>query len=118
VRERKRGGEREREQEWNGNGNRNGNRNGKGMGTGTGTGDRDGQRQTDVSDKNRQRQTDVLDREMDSVGQTCRTERRTALDRRVGQGRAALDECRNEGIRGNGGNGSKVDIPNRIQEVA
>ena len=44
------------------------------MGTGTGTGDRDGQRQTDVSD-----------RETDSVGRTCRTERRTASDGRVGQ---------------------------------
>ena len=61
----------------------------------------------------------MSNRETNSVRRTCRTERRTASDGRVGQGQAALDERRrNEGIRGNGGNGSKVDIPNRIQEVA
>jgi len=66
-----------------------------------------------------QHQTDVLNRETDSVRRTCRTERRTVSDGRDGQRRAALDERRrNEGIRGSGGNGSKVDIPNRIQEVA
>jgi len=37
----------------------------------------------------------MSDRETDSVGRTCRTERRTASDGRVGQGRAALDvRCR------------------------
>ena len=66
-----------------------------------------------------QHQTDMSNRETNSVRRTCRTERRTASDGRVGQGQAALDvRRRNEGIRGNGGNGSKVDIPNRIQEVA
>ena len=64
-------------------------------------------------------QTEVLNRETDSVRQTCRTERQTVSDGRVGERQAVLDELlRNEGIRGNGGNGSKVDIPNRIQEVA
>ena len=50
-----------------------------------------------MSDKNGQRQMDMSDREMDSVGRTCRTERRTVSDRRVGQGRAPLDERRRYG---------------------
>jgi len=97
---------------------------GTGMGTGTGT-STDVSTETDsirrtcwtgrrtaldgcVEQGDRQCQTDVSNRETDSVRRTCRTERRTASDRRVGQGRAVLDERRrNEGIRGNGGNGSK-----------
>jgi len=56
-----------------------------------------------VEQRDGQRRTDVSDRETDSVGRTCRTERRTASDGRVGQEgttsdgrveqrRAALDE--------------------------
>ena len=120
---------------------------GMGMGTGTSTdvsngkGNRNGQHQTDVSTEmdsvrwmcrtrrrtasdgrvvqgDRQRQMDLSNSETDSVRRTCRTERWTASDRCVRQRWVALDECRrNEGIRGNRGNGSKVDIPNRIQEV-
>jgi len=121
---------------------------GTGTGTGTstdvsnGNGNRNGQYQMDLSTEtdsvrrtcrtgrltaseerveqgDGQRQTDVSNRETDSIRRTCRTERRTASDGRVGQRRAALEtRRRNEGIRGNGGNGSKVDIPNRIPEVA
>jgi len=50
-----------------------------------------------MSDKNGQRQMDVSDREMDSVGRTSRTERRTVSDGRVRQGRVALDERRQYG---------------------
>ena len=114
---------------------------GTGTGTGTGMGTGTG-RSTDVSTEmdsvrrtcrtgrrtvsgglveqgDGQRQTDVSNRETDSVRRTCRTGIGTASDGCVGQRRVALVERRqNEGIRGNGGNGSKVDIPNRTQEVA
>jgi len=90
------GMERERKPEWEGNGNGNGNgrqrwtasdgRVGQERTTSDGpVGQRDGQRRTDVLDRNGQRQTDVSNRETNSVGQTCRTERRTASDGRVGQ---------------------------------
>ena len=65
---------------------------------------------------------------MDNVRRTCRTERRTASDGRVGQERttsdgrveqrrAALDERRRYGDTETEET-EEVDIPNRIQEVA
>jgi len=93
---------------------------GTGMGTGTDVSNEDGDnvgrtcRQGRTASNGRveqrdgQRQTDVSDRDTDSVRRTCPTERWTASDGRVGQGRttsdgrvgqgwAALDERRRDG---------------------
>ena len=93
---------------------------GTGMGTGTDVSNEDGDNvgrtcrqgwtasNGRVEQRDGQRQTDVSDRETDSVRRTCLTERWTASDGRVGQGRttsdgrvrqgqAALDERRRDG---------------------
>ena len=102
------GGEREREWEWNGNGNGNGN----GRQRRTVSDGRVGQERTTSDGRVRQRdghrRTDVSDRETDSVGRicrigtdnirgTCRTERRTVSNGRVGQRLVALDKRRRYG---------------------